>query len=258
MQQRRIAELLRPLLEWWLNVCRKTVAFVGADQFIYWRQHNPRVAVSPDVYVIPGVPPDADPKAWLLWQHDVMPSIAIEVVSDDWEKDYREMPEKYGDLGIPELVIFDPKHDAHPEGVRWQVYRRVGKRGLVRVEVTNRDRVKSRTLRCWLRAVGSGQQLCLRIAEGATGDLLVPTAEERAATERSAKEAERTAKEAERAAKEAERAAKEAERAAKEAERAAKEEALARIAVLEAELQRLKSGAAGRRSGGHRAPRRKT
>jgi hypothetical protein len=157
-----------------------------------------------------------------VWQDRVVPSFALEVVSQDWEKDYGEAVERYAALGVPELLMFDPGWDEHPDGMRWQVLRRVGRRGLVRVEATRGDRVRSKALACWLRAVGSGQEVRVRIATGKHGDDIVPTAEE-----------------AERVAKEAERAAKEAERVAKEAERAAKEAALARISELEARLQRL-------------------
>jgi hypothetical protein len=225
MLQRRIVELLRPLLEWWLNVCRGVVEFVGADQFIYWRQYDPQATVAPDIYVIPGVDPSTQPKSWKLWLDKVVPSLALEVVSDEWEKDYRDIPDKYDQIGVRELVVFDADWEAGAERLRWQVYRRVGQRGLVRVEVTDKDRVKLKSIGCWLRAVGAGNDLRLRIGEGAAGDSLVPTAEER--------------EHAEREAKEAERAAKEAERAAKEAERAGKEAAVARVKQLERRLQRL-------------------
>jgi hypothetical protein len=206
MQQRRIAELLRPLLQWWLNVCRGVVAFVGADQFIYWRQYHPHARIAPDVYVMHGVEPDTEVKSWKLWIDGSVPSFALEIVSEEWEKDYEEAPIKYQELGVPEVVIFDPGYELHRDGVRWQVYRRLGKRGLLRVEATNGDRVRSRSLGCWLRAVGEGKHLRLRIAEGRQGERLVPTSEERA-----------------------------------EAERTAKEAALARVAKLEAALRRRKS-----------------
>lgn len=222
--QRWIMEVLRPLLQSWLNA-RRVKAFVGADQFIYWRQHDAHARVAPDIYVLPGVAPKTRVRTWKIWQDRVVPSFAFEVVSQDWEKDYFAMPERYQELGVKELVIFDPSFRDHPEGVQWQVFRRVGRRGLVRVEATRRDRVRSRALGCWLRVVGEGQEVRVRIAEGPRGDALVPTAEEVA--------------EHERFAKEQERAAKEQERAAKEQERAAKEAALARIRELEAQLQRL-------------------
>lgn len=229
--QRWIVELLRPLLQWWLTR-RKVRALVGADQFIYWRRHDPHARVAPDVYVLPGVDPRTRVRSWKIWQDRVVPSFALEIVSQDWEKDYAEVPSRYEALGVPELLIFDPGCDEHPDGLCWQVWRRVGRRGLVRVEATDADRVRSKLLGCWFRAVGKGQDTRVRIAVGPRGEELVPTAEER-------EEAERTAKEAERAARERERTAKEAEREAKEAERAAKEAALARVNALEAELRRL-------------------
>ena len=228
--QRWIVELLRPLLQWWLTG-RGVKAFVGANQFIYWRQHDPHARVAPDIYVLPGTDPRTRVRSWKLWLDRVVPSFAFEVASQDWEKDYFEVPARYDELGVRELVIFDPGFAEHTDGMQWQVFRRVGKRGLVRVEATRTDRVRSKVLACWLRAVGAERDTRVRIAVGPRGAELVPTAEEREAAEHAAKEHERFAKEQERAAKEQERAAKEQERAAKEA-------ALARVSELEAELQR--------------------
>ena len=198
--QRWIVELLRPLLQWWLTG-RGVKALVGADQFIYWRQHDPHARVAPDVYVLPGVDPRTRVRAWKLWQDRVVPSFTFEVVSQDWEKDYLDVIERYAALGVPEVLMFDPGWDEHPRGARWQVFRRVGKRGLVRVEATRGDRVRSKALGCWLRAVGAGQEVRVRVASGPRGEEIVPTPEE--------------------------------------AERAAKETALARITELETRLQRL-------------------
>ena len=224
--QRWIVELLRPLLQWWLTR-RGVKAFVGADQFIYWRQHDPHARLAPDIYVLPGVDPRTRVRTWKLWQDRVVPSFAIEIVSQDWEKDYYDAPTRYAELGVKELLIFDPGFTERAEGLRWQVFRRIGRRGLIRVEATRADRVRSKVLGCWFRdvEVGDGCEGRIRIAEGAKGEALVPTAEEREADQR--------------AAKEVECAAKEVERAAKDVERAAKEAALRRVAELEAKLSRL-------------------
>ena len=235
--QRAIVELLRPLVERWL-AHRRRRAFVGADQFIYWKQFDPHQRVSPDVYVLPGVDPTAQFGAWKTWERAIVPSFCFELVSTDWRKDYADNPTRYGSIGVTEFVIYDPWWAERREGLRWQVYRRVGRRGLVRVEATNADRIRSRVLGCWLREVPGTGGNRVRLASGLRGDALFPTAEEaeRAAkeaeraekeAERAAREAERTEKEAERAAKEVEQAAREAERTAKESERAAKESALA-------------------------------
>ncbi|MFO0759843.1 MAG: Uma2 family endonuclease [Byssovorax sp.] len=217
--QMLILELLRPLVErWYVEQGKPT--FVGADQFIYYEQFNGKKVVAPDVYVLPGVSPKRRVKSWKTWKTGIAPSFALEVTtSDDAEKDYREAPDRYAELGADELVIFDADFDKAEDRVRWQRYRRLKRRGFVRVESTNADRIQVKTLGCYLRVVGEGDDARLRIGTGSEGEVLFPT------------EAE-----AERAAKEVERAAKEAALAARETERTAKEAALREVAELRALL----------------------
>jgi hypothetical protein len=244
--QRWIMELLRPLLERYL-LERGDECFVGADQFIYYRQFDPHARVAPDIYVLPGVAPDTAVPSWKVWESAIVPSFALEVASSDWEKDYVQAPSHHAALGTAELVVFDPYFERRRDGVRFQRYTRRD-RSFVMVDRTNDECVRSDVLGCLLCAVGSGPRLRLRLASMQAPHALFPTAEEaereareveRQAkeVERQAKEAERHAKEVERHAKEAERQAKEAERQAKEAERQAKDAALARIAELEAILK---------------------
>lgn len=96
--QRWICELLRPLLERFL-IERGQLAFVGADQFLYWRQHDPVSCVAPDLYVMPGVAPDTDVKAWKNWESGVVPAFALEVVAEDRRKDYERAPARHAELG---------------------------------------------------------------------------------------------------------------------------------------------------------------
>ncbi len=208
--QRLIVELLRPLIQRWLEE-RGEQGFVGADQFIYFEQYNSHRRVAPDVYVLPGVPPDTPVRSWKVWETGVVPSLALEVVSSNWEKDYCQAPVDHDDLGTAELLIFDPEYAERRDGARWQRFARNEAGRLVLVERTDGRAIGSSVLGCVVRAVGVGQQLRLRLAEG-KDSVLFPTAEE------------------------AERQAKEAERRAREAERRAKEEALARLAALEARL----------------------
>ena len=115
--------------------------------------------------------------------------------------------------------------------MRCQVFRRLKRRGFVRVEATQGDRVRSKVLGAWLRAVGQHDAVRLRLGLGSEGEVLYPTEAE----------AERAAKESERAAKESERAAKEVERAAKESERdgrLAAEAEITRLLALLAKHQR--------------------
>jgi hypothetical protein len=48
-------------------------------------------------------------------------------------------------------------------------------RGLVQVEATHDDRVRSRSLGCWLRAVGTGGEQRVHLAVGSNGDELLAT-----------------------------------------------------------------------------------
>jgi len=162
-------------------------AHVGADQFIYWKEGTPTRRLAPDVYVLPGVDRSIAIRSWKTWETGIVPSFALEVAGNDITKDYEDGPAEYADLGVSELVVFDPHVTPNSKTrVRWQVFRRIAKRGLVRVDVSQGDRVKSKVLKAWLRAVGTSDAVRVRIAEGAHGEVLFPTEAE---AERAAKEA---------------------------------------------------------------------
>lgn len=165
---------------------RKRPVHVGSNQFVYWVQHEPTRNIAPDLYVIPGLEVgDEGLEVVKTWEHGV-PSLVVEIVSGDWRKDYEQVPVRCDELGARELIVFDAKapRARRPERVRWQVFRRIGRRGFVRVEAHNGDRVKSRELGAWLREVGKGGRLRVRIATGPAGETLLPTEEEVLARER--------------------------------------------------------------------------
>lgn len=234
--QRFIAELLRPLLAAWLRR-QMRVARASADTFFYFVEGDPKRSRAPDVYVIDGVSQDvAEVGSWKTWEGH-RPAFALEVVSDDYKKDYREAPADYDAMGATELVIFDPGATAkHRKRVRWQVYRRVAERGFVCVETSMGDRVRSEWLGAWLRVVDDQGHVRLRLGYGTNGDELLPTDAEVAATERAIRGVAEAQAEAERAVR---RAAEEQARAAEAAKR-----------VLEAELTAAREELARLRRGG--------
>jgi len=180
--QRAIAEALRPLIARWLK-SRRIKAFTGADQFLYWVEGDPTRRVAPDVYVLPKVDPGAVPSSWQLWEVGP-PSFALEVVSRDVGKDYEDAPAEYAAMGAKELVIFDPGATARSRTrVRWQVYRRLARRGFVRVAQTMSDRVELASLGCWLRAIGEGREARLRLGTGVDGEELFMTEAEAASAQ---------------------------------------------------------------------------
>ena len=190
--QRAIAEALRPLIARWFKA-RRVKAFTGADQFLYWVAGDPTRRVAPDVYVLPKVDPEAVPRSWQLWEVGP-PSFALEIVSSTMGKDDDDAPAEYAAMGAKELVIFDPAATSRSRTrVRWQVYRRLARRGFVRVAQATGDRVEVASLGCWLRAIGEGRDARLRLGTGVAGsELFLTEAEE----ERTRAEEERTRAEA--------------------------------------------------------------
>jgi Uma2 family endonuclease len=176
--QTYILEILRPLVERYVK-SRGVVAHVGSSQFFYWVKYDPTHSFAPDLYVLPGVSQSVLIGVWKVWERKVVPSFVLEVVDGederDAEREYLRAPLRCTELGVRELVIFDPFPG--PRRFTFQVYR-WDVDSLVRVEETQRDRVWSNELGCFIRAVGTGMQVRLRLGVGANGDDLFPTAQE--------------------------------------------------------------------------------
>ena len=225
--------LLRNLVARHLNQ-RGVASRVGHDAFFAWVPDHPKVQVSPDIYIVDDAP-EPLPKRFETWQPGHRPPrFALEVVSEDWRKDCVQAPQKYAQLGVRELVIFDPDSRRAPPShkrVLFQVFRRMADGMLVQVAQGDGP-VYLAEVDAWLVAI-AGRRLQARLATDAAGQDLIATDAEAAGLERAEKESERTEKERERAEKERERAAKEAALASAATERQAR-------LALEAELARLR------------------
>ncbi len=158
-------------------------AFVGRDQFFAWVEGEPLVRVSPDVYVLGGEAPSPLPAMWETWRPGhAPPRVALEVVSEDsWRKDYEDNPPKYAQLGVEELVIFDPWASSErrlAERVPLQVFRRTSEGALVRVHAgagpARSDGLSSPSDALWW-AVTHEPAPRLRLARDAAGTEFVPT-----------------------------------------------------------------------------------
>ncbi|WP_434420494.1 Uma2 family endonuclease [Nannocystis pusilla] len=256
-----VTRLLMGLLEDYFAALERA-AFVGCNQFFYYKQGDPRSVVAPDLYVIDGVSlHPTELKSWKTWEHDgKAPTLALEIVSDEYQKDYSDrLLERYQDLGVRELVRYDPVHLTRRKRELFAHFVRDERGQLVRRPNIG-DRIQLVSYDLWL-VRGAHDEL--RLGLGPKGESLWPTAQERIAqaseraaadAERAAAEAARADAEAARAVAEAERAASEAARAAAEAERAASEAARAaaeaeRADSAQAELERLRAELAALRRG---------
>lgn len=159
-----------------------TKVFWSSDNFFAWIRDEPMVRVSPDVYLLDDPSPPPHPRMWQTWlPGHKPPRWALEVVSDDWKKDYDEAPLKYAQLGARELVIFDPEIAASSErrGARvpLQVYRRDADGAFLRI-YAGEGPAPSQELDAFLVVKRYGGAVRLRIARDASGEDLVPTTEE--------------------------------------------------------------------------------
>jgi hypothetical protein len=173
------------------------------------------------------------PKSWQTWKPGHRPPRwAVEVVSEDWSKDYEQGLAKYSLLGCAELVLFDPEvvlgFVKNQRRVPLCVFRR-GEGGALAAVYAGKGPAYSEQIGCWLLARREGYVARLRLSEDKDGRRLIPTKVEA--------EAARAQAEVARAQEEAARA-REAE-AARAREAKGRVEAEERARALEERLRRL-------------------
>jgi hypothetical protein len=80
---------------------------IGSEQFLYWDAGDPRMCLSPDVFVKRGAP-DEPFDTWKVWERGA-PDLAVEIVSasDRRDADWAEKLARYQASGIGEVVRFD-------------------------------------------------------------------------------------------------------------------------------------------------------
>ncbi|MBX3226571.1 MAG: Uma2 family endonuclease [Labilithrix sp.] len=93
---------------------------VGCDQFVYWDPRNPKRCLAPDAFLKLDQP-DQLFRSWKTWERGGPPEVAVEVISDV-DDPWNEKLAKYQELGVRELVRFDPDQ---PAGKRFAVWNRV-------------------------------------------------------------------------------------------------------------------------------------
>jgi Uma2 family endonuclease len=221
-------------------IAQRRMVRVGGELNFVVREGHPPLLVVPDLYILEDEP-QSGPKvpSWKPAEHEgKVPTLAVEVVSDSYQKDYdpEEALSRYQELGVPEVVRYDPDFAGHRRSKHARRllthFVRDARGGLVaQPDIGKGDRVFIKRYALWLI---HQPRYTLRLATGTLDDLHIwPTDAERARTE-----AARADQAEDRAQAEAERAQAEAERAQAEAERARQAED--RIRILEAELSRLR------------------
>jgi Uma2 family endonuclease len=175
--------------------------YVSGNLLIFYDPGNKRRHISPDCFVVKGVPKGNRPN-YLAWEEGKGPDVVIELTSKTTKaEDLRKKPELYREkLGVREYFLFDPTEDYLNPSL--QGFRRV--RDEFRPVKPVNGRLPSKVLGLHLERDGR----MLRLWNPETG-LWLPTAEEReaAAVEQAEVAVERAEAAAEREAAAAERAA---------------------------------------------------
>ena len=152
---------------------------IGSEQFVYWMATEPARCIAPDAFVRLGTP-DTSFDSWKTWERGA-PQLAVEIVSasDAPEKDWKEKLAKYHELGVQELVRFDP---SAPGGSRLRAWDNVDG-DLVERSIVG-DQTPCTTLGLsWVVAPAGSYPVALRLARDLAGRDLIPTPEEHAQAE---------------------------------------------------------------------------
>lgn len=82
--------------------------YVSGNLLLYYEKGNPSAVVSPDTFVVKGVP-NHRRRTYQLWKEKRAPNVVIELTSKSTRyKDLREKRLLYEDLKVPEYFIIDP------------------------------------------------------------------------------------------------------------------------------------------------------
>jgi len=166
---------LRLALERWFKADPNV--YVSGNLLLFYEEGNKRRHVSPDVFVVLGVP-KGERLNYLLWEEGRGPNVAIELTSSSTRReDTRQKFDLYRDvLRVPEYFVFDPFGDYLTP--RFQGYRLTA--GQYRPMRLQGGRLRSRQLDLWLEPDGNA----LRLIDPETGRQLPTPAETETELER--------------------------------------------------------------------------
>lgn len=206
--------------------------YVSGNLLLFYEEGNRRKHISPDVFVVKGVPKNPPRDYYLLWREGKSPDVVIEITSKTTRReDQKKKWVLYRDvLKVPEYFQFDPTEDYLKPSL--QGHRLLNGEYLPVAMVAGR--MPSEILGLHLERDGHE----LRLFDPETGRRLLTDTENLDAAHLFAEEQRRLTEEATRCANEERLHAQQAELRAQHAAEDA-EKARQRALAFEAELQRL-------------------
>jgi Uma2 family endonuclease len=167
IHRQEITDLIEVLAHFFRH---RSDVYVAGNMFLYYEEGNPAAVVSPDVFVVPGVPKTPRRRSYKLWEEGRPPALVIEVSSRSTRlEDLGNKRALYALLGIDEYLLYDPMSEYLEPPLRG--YRLAGQD----YEPIANDADGSISSRLGVTLAVEGDRL--RVVESATGEALLRPAE---------------------------------------------------------------------------------
>jgi Uma2 family endonuclease len=106
IHRQEITDLIEALAHFYRD---RADVYVGGNLFLYNEEGTPVSVVSPDVFVVQGVPKLPRRRSYKLWEEGRAPSLVVEVSSSSTRlEDLGNKRALYAWLGVEEYVLYDP------------------------------------------------------------------------------------------------------------------------------------------------------
>jgi Uma2 family endonuclease len=176
-------ELLRVLTTLQAAYADRPDVYVSGNMMFYYEEGNPRASVSPDVFVVFGVPKLPERRVFKLWE-EAAPAVVFEITSPSTRRvDFGKKHTLYAGMGVREYFLYDPLGEYLQPAL--QGYRLDGD-GYAPIAPAADGALLSETLNMLLRPVDGR----LRLFDRQTGAELFSPAERAEAAERRVAELE--------------------------------------------------------------------
>jgi Uma2 family endonuclease len=102
-----LLHLVHVLRQWFAD---DAMTYVAGNSFLYYEEGNPRRHVSPDVFVVRGIPKLPPRRRYLVWEERKAPDLIIELTSTStFQEDQERKFALYRDVfHVQEYFLFDP------------------------------------------------------------------------------------------------------------------------------------------------------
>jgi len=105
VHRREILEIIAMLEQYYAD---RADIYISGNLMLYYEEGNPGAVVSPDVFVVKGVPKQ-ERRVYKLWEEGQPPAVVFEITSRSTRLEDRGMKRQlFAELGVREYFLFDP------------------------------------------------------------------------------------------------------------------------------------------------------